>query len=122
MFTCDHPARDNRPAILLCPLRQQTCSLLCPSITMPTEQSRDYCKRDISILCETYSLGVYNHSVHPTSWCPFFLWKERPRAMVLTFWLRITLPKFSFIDWLWIIFVDNYTPGRGLSTLFDYLI
>ena len=28
--------------------------------------------------------------------------------MVLRFQLRINSPKFSFIDWLWIIFVNTY--------------
>ena len=32
-----------------------------------TRQSCDYCRSDISILCEIPCLGVYNHSVHPTS-------------------------------------------------------
>ena len=71
MLTCDHLARDNRPATLLCPSRQQTYCLLCPSIAVLTEQSCDYCKRDISIICETSSLRVYNHSIHPTSLVPF---------------------------------------------------
>ena len=44
----------------------------------------------------------------PLLWCPSFLQKGSPPAKVLTFWLRINSPKFSFIDRLWIIFVKSW--------------
>ena len=76
MLICDHSSGDNRLNTLLCPLRQQTYCVLCPSIAMLTEQSWDYCKRDISIICETSSLRVYNHSVQPTFLVPFLPWRR----------------------------------------------
>ena len=58
--------------------------LLCPSSAVLTGQSCDYCGRDISNTCETPCLGVYNHSVHPTSWVPFSSFgKKGPRPWFL---------------------------------------
>ena len=71
MLTCDHPAHlwphswRQQTCFLPCPPRQQTYYLLCPSITVPTVQSCDYCKMDMSITCDICSVMVYNYSVHP---------------------------------------------------------
>ena len=92
---CARPAQGNRPATLRGSLRQQAY-LLFPSITVLTEQPRDYCKRDISIICETYSLRVYNHPVYPHFFGVLCSFVERLSCVIiLRFKLRINSPKFS---------------------------
>ena len=56
-------------------------------------------------------MTVYTTLDTPPLWCPSFLGEGRPGYMVLTFWLRINPPQFSFTDWLQIIFLDKTHVG-----------
>ena len=78
-----------------CPPKQQTY-LLCPSIAVPTEQSRDYCERDISIICETSPWGYITTLCTPLLWCPFFLpwvWTYTTCLSVAKLWRQLTCKK-----------------------------
>lgn len=107
MLTCDHPARDSRLAscYALRDSRPTTCCVhqaLCRQgnlVTIVGGTFQSYVKRPVW----GYITTLYTSLLR----CPFFLWEERPQAMILRFQLRINSPKFSFIDWLWIIFIDT---------------